>query len=132
MRTYTEQVFDWIDTFSIFGGSVQDCARGIFVDSQVNNMYPSNAAVCCLNLAYQTFGGDLKDKWGEVLLTFHRSPNRYRKPKYGKKLLINIKRNSDELKALIDLDKHKYITEVIYSGRKIGLLPAAQTQESKA
>ena len=132
MRTYAEQVFDWIDTFSVFGGSVQDCARGIYVDSNINNMYPSNVAVCCLNLADQAFGGDLKDKWGEILLTFHRSPDRFRKPRYGKKLFINIRKSSEEIKGMIDLDKWKYITEVVYSGSKIGLLPAPQAEANQA
>jgi hypothetical protein len=128
MRTYEEQVFTWIENFSIFGGSVQDCARGVFVDSQIRNMYPSNAAVCCLTVSHEVFGGNLKDKWADVLITFHQSKDRMRKPTYGKKLFFNIRRNSKELKGCVDLEKHKYITEVIYSGSKIRLLSAPEAE----
>ena len=121
MQSYQERVFDIIDSFSIFDGSVLDCAKGIYVDSGISNMYPSNTAICCINIANELMNDEpIKEKWSEILVIFHKSAFRKKKPTYGRKMLLNIKINSEKIRGYVDIEKHKYITEVIFSGSKIG------------
>jgi len=118
MIPYQERVFDIIDSFSIFNGSVLEFAKRIFIDSDVYNMYPSNAALCCINVANEyLYDRKLKEYWSEVLLVLHKANFRKRKPTLGRKLYQNIIKNSDKFR--VDLEKNKKAVEVMFSGSKI-------------
>lgn len=121
MKFYQERVFDIIDSFSIFNGSVIELAKGLFMDSHIDSMYPTNIALCCLNIANEEMGDNtLKEHWTDILTVFYKSDVRKRKPTLGRKLYRNIISNSDELRNTIDIEKNRKITEVMFSGSKIG------------
>jgi len=115
---YQERVFDIIDSFSCLDGSVLAFAKGLFVDSGINSMYPSNAAICCLNVANEYLNGSpLKTFWNDVMYFMHTSEERKRKPTFGRKIYRNILKNSEKFK--VNLEKHKRAVEVMFSGSEI-------------
>jgi len=121
MDTYEELVFKNIESFSpILNGSVLDMAKGIYADLDMTNMYPSNAALTCINLAYRAlYDKSLHDLWNDIIYVLQTSDLRKRKPTRGKKLYLNIQTKSEAFGSTVDLEKHKKTTEVIFSGSKI-------------
>jgi len=118
MEPYNDRVLNIIENFSVLGGSIIDFAKGIFLDSDINYMYPSNAAICCLNVANEYLtGSPLKSFWDDIMYVLHTADYRKRKPTMGRKLYRNILMNSEKIKNSVDLEKHKILVEVTYGSK---------------
>ena len=122
MIPYQNRVFNLIESFSSFDGSVIEMAKGVFLASNVYDMQPTTIAVCCINISNNyLYGSEFKTIWSDVILKL-QDPNLRKSNRitHGNKFYKTVVNNSKTISENIDLDKEFENVKVILNGSSIG------------